>query len=313
VPEKAATMIASELGVSNAPAAPCNGRAAINSSNGESPPRASEAGWVRCHRRGEYSASMSVFARIVVGVDGTEWGLEALRQALVLAPADGSEIHAITAVYTGPAFRTGFEAAHWVEMLEQEAGEAREAAAAILDGRPNSDAKVVRGEPLHVLRQARDEAGATLLALGGRHSSRFLGIMLGDIGTELLHDGICSVLVARPQTGQEWEPRGIVVGLDGSDPALAALGTTDEIAARLGAEIEIVCATGGKPVRDEGTWANRVDNWDAEKPVAALVRRSHHANLVVVGSRGLHGLRSLGSVSEQVAHQARCSVLVVHQ
>jgi nucleotide-binding universal stress UspA family protein len=30
-----------------------------------------------------------------------------------------------------------------------------------------------------------------------------------------------------------------------------------------------------------------------------------------MGSRGLHGLRSLGSVSERVAHDAGCSVLVV--
>jgi nucleotide-binding universal stress UspA family protein len=30
-----------------------------------------------------------------------------------------------------------------------------------------------------------------------------------------------------------------------------------------------------------------------------------------VGSRGLHGVRALGSVSERVAHDARCSVLVI--
>jgi hypothetical protein len=28
-------------------------------------------------------------------------------------------------------------------------------------------------------------------------------------------------------------------------------------------------------------------------------------------SRGVHGIKSLGSVSERVAHQARCSVVVV--
>ena len=37
------------------------------------------------------------------------------------------------------------------------------------------------------------------------------------------------------------------------------------------------------------------------------------ADLLVVGSRGLHGLRSLGSVSERVAHQARSSVLIVRR
>ena len=43
----------------------------------------------------------------------------------------------------------------------------------------------------------------------------------------------------------------------------------------------------------------------------ALVGASHDADLVVVGSRGLQGLRALGSVSERVAHQASCSVLIV--
>jgi nucleotide-binding universal stress UspA family protein len=47
------------------------------------------------------------------------------------------------------------------------------------------------------------------------------------------------------------------------------------------------------------------------KPVPGLVDRSADHDLLVVGSRGLHGLRALGSVSERVAHRAKCSVLVV--
>ena len=43
----------------------------------------------------------------------------------------------------------------------------------------------------------------------------------------------------------------------------------------------------------------------------ALVEASRDADLLVVGNRGLHGLRALGSVAERVAHQAACSVLVV--
>ena len=46
-------------------------------------------------------------------------------------------------------------------------------------------------------------------------------------------------------------------------------------------------------------------------PVGALVDFSHEVDLLVVGSRGLRGVRALGSVSERVAHQAHCSVLVV--
>ena len=48
-------------------------------------------------------------------------------------------------------------------------------------------------------------------------------------------------------------------------------------------------------------------------PSGRLVGASGIVDLVVVGSRGLHGLKALGSVSERVAHQAKCSVLVVRE
>ncbi len=256
---------------------------------------------------------MAVFDRVVVGVDGTEWGVEALRQTLALAPAERSVVQAVTALDTSPAARVGFDAGRWVDILTEEAEAARETAAALLDGRSDSTTRVIRGAPVPVLRRVRDEADATLLTLGGRHSSRFLGILLGDTATELLHDGACSVLIARPKPDRIWEPRTVVVGLDGSATALAALSITDELAARLGAAVEIVSAAGGQSVRpEEAAWAERVDSWDTAHPVAALVARSREADLVVVGSRGLHGPRALGSVSERVAHRAQCSVLVVH-
>ena len=256
---------------------------------------------------------MGVFARVVVGVDGTEWGFEALRQALVLAPAEGSSVQAVTALDTSPAALTGFEAGYWVDELVREATGARDTAEAMLAGRPDSTARVERGGAVDVLRRARDDADATLLAVGGRRSSRFLGVVMGDTGTELLHDGTCSVLVARPTLGRSWKPGSVVVGLDGSASALAALAATDELATRLGATVEVVSATGDGSARQDDAWADRVDSWDASHPVAALVERSRQADLVVVGSRGLHGLRALGSVSERIAHQAQCSVLVVYQ
>jgi nucleotide-binding universal stress UspA family protein len=256
---------------------------------------------------------MSVFARIVVGVDGTEWGFEALRQALLLAPREASTVRAITVLDTAPAIHTGLRAAHFAELLTQEANEARAAAEQIIGDRSDAVAQVVRGKPVDVLRRERDELNATLTALGGRRSSRFLGIMLGDTGTELLHDAAGSVLLACPSDEGAWEPRRIVVGLDSSSNAQAALRMAEELAGRFGGSTEVVSATGGKPVERDGAWAERVDSWDPGNPVHALVERSRDADLVVVGSRGVHGLSTIGSVSERVAHQAHCTALVVHE
>jgi nucleotide-binding universal stress UspA family protein len=255
---------------------------------------------------------MSVFTRIVVGVDGTEWGFEALRQALVLASKEGSVLHAITALDTRPAVHAGFHAGYFAELLANEAEEAHDTAKAIIGGRDGCSAQVARGKPVDVLRHERDELQATLVALGGRRSSRFLGIMLGDTGTELVHDAACSVLLACPAGDRAWEPRKVVVGFDGSTYADAALRTAEEIARAFRGLVEVVSATGGKPV-ERDAWADRVDTWDPRHPVAALVERSRSVDLVVVGSRGVHGLRAIGSVSERIAHQAHCTALVVHE
>jgi nucleotide-binding universal stress UspA family protein len=255
---------------------------------------------------------MSVCARILVGVDGTDWGFEALRQALVLTPKEDPVLHAVTALDTAPTIRTGVHAAQFAELLANEAEEARDAAEAIIAEREGCEARVVRGKPVDVLRRERDELLATLIALGGRRSSRFLGIMLGDTGTELVHDAACSVLLACP-ADDPWQPRKIVVGFDGSTCAVAALRKAKELARAFNGAVEVVAATGGKPVELDAAWSERVDTWDPAHPVAALVERSRTVDLVVVGQRGVHGLRALGSVSERVAHQAHCTALVVHE
>jgi hypothetical protein len=144
-------------------------------------------------------------------------------------------------------------------------------------------------------------------------SNRFLGIMLGDTGTELVHDAVCSVLLACPADDHPWQPRKTVVGFDGSNHSLAALRMAEELARAFSGSVEVVAATGGKPVECDAAWSDRVDTWVPAHPVAALVERSRTVDLVVVGSRGVHGLRALGSVSERVAHQAHCTALVVHE
>jgi nucleotide-binding universal stress UspA family protein len=83
------------------------------------------------------------------------------------------------------------------------------------------------------------------------------------------------------------------------------------VASSCGADLRIASATSDQVVRDA---AKRIAPELEEREGSALgvlTSESETADLVVVGSRGLQGLKSLGSVSERIAHQARCSVLVV--
>ena len=73
---------------------------------------------------------------------------------------------------------------------------------------------------------------------------------------------------------------------------MRALAVAGELSRRTGAPLDPVYA---------------LDN----SPAAALVEQATADDLLVVGSRGLRGLRALGSVSEAVAHKAAGSVLIV--
>jgi nucleotide-binding universal stress UspA family protein len=119
------------------------------------------------------------------------------------------------------------------------------------------------------------------------------------------------VLIARAAGGPF--PRRIVVGIDGSPQSAVAYATARRFAIRFGSEVWPVVAHGGKGV-DKQRVAGIVDYHHEDlpdEPVAALVAAAANADLVIVGSRGLHGFKALGSVSERVAHQAHCSTLVV--
>jgi nucleotide-binding universal stress UspA family protein len=59
------------------------------------------------------------------------------------------------------------------------------------------------------------------------------------------------------------------------------------------------------------SWPVDAVHIDERDPADALLDAAGTSDLLVLGARGLQGLRALGSVSERVAHRAPTSVLVV--
>jgi nucleotide-binding universal stress UspA family protein len=137
----------------------------------------------------------------------------------------------------------------------------------------------------------------------------------------------------------------IVVGTDGSETAGRAVGEAIRLAKALDADIHIVSAyeplrgatIKGAPEGAAKVWAPlpdtlvnatvdqaaarvrtsgvNVESHAVEKdPADALLQVADEvgANLIVVGSKGMHGARRvLGSVPNKVSHQAHCNVLIV--
>jgi nucleotide-binding universal stress UspA family protein len=251
----------------------------------------------------------AIFSRVVVGVDGSEAGFEACRQAARLVDPGGL-LEVFTAVHLVEATFAGWSASRIAEQLEREAGEASTKGQEIAG--PRATALLVNGPPFPSLMDEVTSLGATLVAVGSHGHSRWSEILAGGVCGELLHGAPCSVLVARRPPDDAVFPRRIVVGYDGSPHADSALAVAEQLASRFGGSVRVVTALRGKPVdlRRAHPKAPSLLTRD-DHPVSALVTASREADLLVVGSRGLHGFKALGSVSERVAHEAPCSVLVV--
>jgi nucleotide-binding universal stress UspA family protein len=249
-----------------------------------------------------------VFERIVVGVDGSPEAFDVARQAARLLAEEG-RLLLVEVVSPGEAAPAGEAITSSVEAIEAEArGEVEHVRAELGTG----EVEVLEGALVPTLLKELRAADATLVALGKPHHGRLTGILAVDITTKMLHDAPCSVLVARPAAEPEHFPRSIVVGLDGTPASLAALEAAREVARRTGASLTALVADPDGHVDREA-----IDRVLDGVPLVEVrgsavdALADADADLLVLGSRGLHGLKALGSVSERVAHRARCSVLVV--
>lgn len=239
-----------------------------------------------------------VFDRVVCGVDLSSAGQHAAREAARIVAPEGSLL-LLSATQGDPLTVVAPAGLGYVSSNTRVTDETRDRYRTALlsacdEARevfPGTRIRRVEAGPLPSLLEAVEEEQATLAVVGTHETARLAGILLGSVATHLLHRAPCSVLVVRRGWPDGGPPR-IIVGVDGSPASDAALAAARELSSRLGCELE--------PVADDA-------------PVRTLVALARQDDLIVVGSRGLHGPRALMSVSERVAHQAPCSVLVVRR
>jgi nucleotide-binding universal stress UspA family protein len=175
------------------------------------------------------------------------------------------------------------------------------------DARPGH---LLVGDPVRAgLAVARAEA-ATLIAVRGPEPGR--EPFTGDVAAGILRAARGSVLVVR--AGLLGAPRRIVAGVDGRRGGARAAAAAAELAARCGARLTLLAASGGRPLDLERLHMHHPGaEIDPRPPADALVAAAQDADLVVVGSRGLRGLPALGSVGDRVSSRAACSVLTVRR
>jgi nucleotide-binding universal stress UspA family protein len=261
----------------------------------------------------------AVFARVLCGVDGSPSALEAVRQAALLAsPARQHDLDCVRyAQGYGPNAQETISESRARAALDEACEVARElgvAGSCLLASSPHRADTLIEHLPGH-----------DLVAVGPHVSSRAGGIMLGSTASTLLHRSPLPVLAARRSGGAGWYPRTVLAATDGSAPAAAAVELASRIAARHGSSVLLVSVGGERQDADRrralaeqaaslqdacGSEVVLLTPEGAAHEQILAVALQHSASLIVLGSRGRSGLRALGSVSERVAHRARCSVLV---
>jgi nucleotide-binding universal stress UspA family protein len=272
-----------------------------------------------------------MFKQIVVGVDGREGGGDAIALAKLLVAEDGQLT--LGYVFGGDAHaHHGSGAADEVSEEERAAAlleAVREKAGVEAHLRWRGSSSVGRG-----LHEFCEVMGADLLVLGSSRRGLLGRVLIGDDTRAALNGARCAIAIAPTDYSQQPRPiREIGVGYDGSPESEHALSVARALAARFGAKLSAFEAVSLPTYALTGPGA--VENTperlvgDARERIAALGGAEPHAaygqpaeelalysaslDLLIVGSRGYGATGRLihGSTSQQLAHTARCPLLVL--
>lgn len=257
------------------------------------------------------------FEHIVCGIDGSRSAHEAARQAAALASPSGLlELIAVAGEWgTGLNAAAVLSRAHARRALDDVQRELRGSGLHV-------EARVVTGRPPHEV-LLREADGCDLLVVARHSRSRFGGIAMGSTASNLAHRGHVPVLLAVPAPDGVRFPERILVAADGPGHPERAVRVAGLIAGATGAEITLVRLDWSRRAKRpelaaavaelKGVGAEPVEILTGGLPrrkIPALAAQER-SSLIVLGSRGLNGARAFGSVSEHVAHDAPCSVLIV--
>jgi nucleotide-binding universal stress UspA family protein len=234
-------------------------------------------------------------ARVIVGVDGSEQALTAVRAAAGEAARRSMPLHVVHAFFwpmlhvnTGPVSADMPETRlenFAVDML----AEAVRTAEAAQPGVHVTKA-LIDGPAAPVLIEA--SRGAALLVLGDRGLGSISGLVIGSVAVHAAAHADCPVLVIR---GDEPPPGPVVVGVDGSESSERAVDFAFDEASRRGAPLmPVIVWNEVEAVADEAegeaqrTLSEQLSGWRGKFPdveVAPAALRGHPRKVLADLSR----------------------------
>lgn len=260
-----------------------------------------------------------VFPRLLCAINGSRGSAEAVRQALSLAtPGTAVTFVAITD-------ERGVGANRVAVVGEHRARQALAAAKALAaDMRVTATTELVHaGKAAETLLSLQPEHDVLVIGCPGR--SRLGDMLIGNVATVLAHRTHGPLLIARASALPESFPQQILVAVDDRRRSRRQVTLAARLARASHAHVHLAHVTGrdydartrrllaelSVEVRELTGTEPLVDT--LEGPTAdALAHEVDRvgADLLILGRRGVSGVKALGSVSERLVHSARCSVLI---
>ncbi len=282
-------------------------------------------------------------ATVVVGVDGSEEALRAVRWGASEAERSRTPLRLVIAfglLVGDPHGGLHTEERYRRVMLGRAQRYLAEAAvvAAQQQRRIEVEQQVLTGHPVSVL--GLESRHARMVVIGDRGQGRVEGLLVGSVAVGLAVHALCPVVVVRgeqPDTGTG----PVVVGVAGAASDDVALAFAFDAAAarhlslvavhawsdpmadpmvRTQSEVDQIGSIEGGRLADRlAGWMLKYPDVEVEQVVAegaaarVLLDRAAHAQLLVVGSRGRGQFAGLllGSVGHAVLHRASCPVAVI--
>jgi nucleotide-binding universal stress UspA family protein len=285
---------------------------------------------------------------IVVGVDGSAGSDEAVRWAAQLAAHRGLQLRIVHALrLTVPWQGFGLAEASALVDSVRNGGERilRDAVrlARLVDEQITITTDMPTERPMPLLIGL--SRSARMIVVGHTGEGGFSDMLLGSTAAAVVSHAHCPVMVVRGRFGSARVPEEgpVVVGIDGSPVSDMAVALAFDESSLRGVPLIALYAWNDDTFGDRYNTSQYLTAWDSikdseqlllaerlaswrerypdvevrrevvgERPRHALLEWSASAQLVVVGSRGRGGFRSmlLGSTSQALVHHAQCPVLV---
>src|SRR6266540_3428960 len=294
--------------------------------------------------------------KILIATDGSDYSKAAVNSVAERPWPQGSEVKIISAMEIpyAPATETWVLPNSYYSELESVARGQAEAAVKDAVERIESGkasgleiiTKIISGSAREAILDEAERWDADLIVLGSHGHTALGRFFFGSVSQKVLHEARRSVRVARGRIEEPGTPVRLIIGVDGSKGAEAAV---EAVAVRkwpAGSEARIVNATWATPQITSNRGLGPIITWIAEekarvnkmideavgklrasglrtevvvkeeepKRLLIIEAESWGADCIFVGARGMGRIERflLGSVSSAVAARAHCSVEVVY-